>query len=564
MRRKLPVALSLVFLAALLFVLPASALKEYDAGRFDVQIDLQEDGSAVVTETVEFNFRGDPFTYAFREISAAQTDGLTFLDASMDGVPMAEGTAAGQVEVERGDPLKVTWHFPPAADTSHVFTVRYLAEGVIRKGDADSLVWRAVPEDHDYAIGRSAVTLTYPEKATLLEPPSLSRAFESFATDSSVQLAGGGLAPDEDLILTARFAPNSITEATPGWQVRSVESAAALRRGLPIGLLAGLVTLVLGGLALFSYARANRRELNVGPVVSTPDPPANTSPAIVGKLTSQPHTVMGAIFDLAQRGFLEIREEAGFLGSRKHWLVRRNGSGSLQTFEWGLLDALFEAGETEVNLSQVPTRLGRNKPLFEEPLEQELVQRGWLDPERKRRRTALLVAVVLGLILSLAVLGFGLAVGRASLSASPDWLPVVAALAGISVGLFVLSIPSLIYASTYSPLTPDGEEQVARWNGFARYLKLVSKGKEVLSRPEYFERYLAYAAVFGLGKDWARYFQQLGGVPLPVWFHATAGQDGDFAAIVAVMSASDSAGASGGGDGGAGAGASGGGASGAG
>jgi hypothetical protein len=172
------------------------------------------------------------------------------------------------------------------------------------------------------------------------------------------------------------------------------------------------------------------------------------------------------------------------------------------------------------------------------------------------------VAAVLGLILSLAVLGFSLAVGRAGLSASPDWLPVVAALAGISVGLFVLSIPFLIYASTYSLLTPEGEAQVARWNGFARYLKLVSKGKEVPSGPEYFERYLAYAAVFGLGKDWARYFQQLGGVPLPVWFHAMAGQDGDFAAIVAVMSTSDSAGASEGGDGGAGA--SGGGASGAG
>ena len=81
-------------------------------------------------------------------------------------------------------------------------------------------------------------------------------------------------------------------------------------------------------------------------------------------------------------------------------------------------------------------------------------------------------------------------------------------------------------------------------------------------RPDYFEKYLAYAAVFGLGANWAKYFQQLGGVPLPIWFHATVGSDGDFGAMVAVMSASDTAGANAGADGGAGA--SGGGSSGAG
>jgi uncharacterized membrane protein len=101
-----------------------------------------------------------------------------------------------------------------------------------------------------------------------------------------------------------------------------------------------------------------------------------------------------------------------------------------------------------------------------------------------------------------------------------------------------------------------------RWKGFAEYLKQVSKGKEPAISADVFERYLAYAAVFGLGANWAKYFQQLGGVPLPIWFHAMAGSDGDFGAMVAVMSASDSASASSGGDGGGGA--SGGGSSGAG
>jgi hypothetical protein len=76
------------------------------------------------------------------------------------------------------------------------------------------------------------------------------------------------------------------------------------------------------------------------------------------------------------------------------------------------------------------------------------------------------------------------------------------------------------------------------------------------------ERYLSLAAVFGLGGAWAKHFQRVGGAPLPVWFHAMPGSNGDFGAVVAAMSASDSTGASAAGAGGAGA--SGGGASGAG
>ena len=113
MTRKLSVTIILVLLASLFGTIPASAAKSYYAERFDVQIDLQENGSAVMTETVEFHFSGDPFTFAFREISTTETDGITFLDASMDGVPMPFGTEAGQVEVEGGKRIRVTWHSTP-------------------------------------------------------------------------------------------------------------------------------------------------------------------------------------------------------------------------------------------------------------------------------------------------------------------------------------------------------------------------------------------------------------------------------------------------------------------
>jgi uncharacterized protein (TIGR04222 family) len=548
---------------SLLAVQPVQAAKSYYAKTFDVQIDLQEGGSAIVTETVKFHFEGDPFTFAFREISARGTDGLTFLEASLDGVTMQQGTEAGQVEVEAGDTLRVTWHFPPTSNASHVFVVRYRADGVIRKvGESDTLIWRAVPEEHDYSIERSTITLTYPADATALEQPSLNWDFDAAFEDDRVILTTGAIGEDDDVIVTARFAPGSLTQAAPQWQVRQERAAAARARALPAGLIAGLATLFLGGLGLFTYIRSNQRELNLSPATPIPTPPAEVSPAVVGKLTKQSHTSMGAIFDLAQRGVLEIREEKGSWGTKSHVLVRTDRSAPLKPYEQGLMDALFKPGETQVKMSEVGSRLGAKSKLFDEPLEQELIQRGWIDPERKQKRAKLKGIALFALILLVGLLIAALLLA-ASWSVGIDLAGLFGAFLGVMIGLFLLAIALLIYVGAYSVLTPTGEEQAARWRGFGEYLKQVSKGREPAVRPDYFERYLAYASMFGLGAAWAKYFERFGGVPLPVWFHTQPGSDASFGAIVVLMSTSDSSGAGGGGSAG-GAGASGGGSSGAG
>ena len=562
MTRKLLNTFIIILMISLFGASPVLAAKSYYAEYFDVQIDLQEGGSAIVTETVKFHFSGDPFTFAFREISARETDGVTFIEASIDGVPMSQGTQAGQVEVEAGDPLTVTWHFPPASNTAHEFVVRYRVDGVIRKGEGDTLIWRAIPEEHEYSIERSTITLTYPPVVTRLEQPTLNWNYDAAFEENRVILTTSGIGEDEDVILTANFAPDSLTQTAPQWQVRNERAAATAARALPAGLMAGIATLIVGGLGLFTYLRANGRELNISPVVSTAIPPSDLSPAIIGKLTNQHHTFMGAIFDLAQRGVLEVREEKGYWGTQNHVLFLKDRSVPLQPFEQGLLDALFKPSETQINMNEVGSRLASKNTLFDEPLEQELIQRGWLDLERKQKRTRFIGIGLTGLVLTLGVFLAALLLGINS-SQNMTLAVALAVIAGVGIGVLILSLALLIYTSTFSVLTPAGEEQFARWKGFAEYLKQVSKGREPAIRPDYFERYLAYASVFGLGANWAKYFQKLGGVPLPVWFHAMAGGDANFGAIVAVMAASDSTGAGAGGGAG-GAGASGGGASGAG
>jgi uncharacterized protein (TIGR04222 family) len=464
--------------------------------------------------------------------------------------------------VEPGDPLKVTWHFAPTSNAAHVFMVRYRVDGVIRTGEGDTLVWRAIPEEHEYSIERSSITLTYPSAAELQGQPGLNWDFDAAFEEDRVILSATGIEEDQDLILTARFAPGSLTDAAPQWQARQERARQVSATALPAGLFAALGTLLLGGLGLFTYIRANGRELNVPAMISTAMPPSDIPAAVIGKLTRQPHTSMGAIFDLAQRGALEIREEKGSWGTKNHLLVRSDTSVPLKPFEQGLIQALFKDGETQVNMSEVPGRLSAKSTLFDEPLEQELIQRGWLDLDRKQKRRRLLNSGMLVMFLTLGLL-------IAAILPAGNWAQnlslavLLAASIGAGVGLFLLALALLIYASAFSILTPAGEEQAARWKGFAEYLKQVSKGREPAIRPDFFERYLAYASVFGLGAGWAKYFEKLGDVPLPLWFHAMPGSNPSFGSMVAIMAASDSSGAGAGGGAG-GAGASGGGSSGAG
>ncbi len=562
MTRKLFPAFLICLLLAAFFTTTALAGKTYRAERFDVQLDLQPGGGMLVTETVAFRFDGGPFTYAFREISANGTDGLTFLEASLDGVAMPQGIGAGQVEVETGDPLKITWHFAPTSDATHVFIIRYQVAGVVSTGADDTLRWYVIPPDHGYLIDKTTITLNYPEGVRPLEAPALDREFDSAPTDTGIRLTAAGVADDESVILTAKFPAKSLVTKAPGWQAHEQETAAAAARTLPVGLLSGLATLLLGGFGLFAYIRTNRRELNLPERTLLPNPPADLPPAVAGKLTGASGNFMGTLFDLAQRGLLEVREEKGFLGATNHILERKAVEIPLAPHEQGLLEAIFKPGETQVSLSEVGTRLAYQTSQVDGPLEQELIQRGWLDPERKQKRIAL---VAVGLLVMF--IGLGMFVGAAIatgvfLTSNQALAWVTVALAGLGGGAFALSIPLVIYAAAYSPLTPEGEAQKIRWNSFRTYLDQVSRGREPAIRPDTFERYLAFAAVFGLGAAWAKSFQKLGGVPLPAWFQSMAGSDGDFGAMVAVMTASDTATSTGGADGGGGA--SGGGSSGAG
>jgi len=536
-------------IALLLCVIPlsAGAAKSYSAERFDVEWNLLEDGSLEATETVVFEFQGGPFTYVYRDLPADYSDGIWGIEASLDGQPMPEGSQAGQVEIDWGNPINITWHFAPTSDSTHTFQLKYRVAGMVRsEANADLFWWNALPTEYEYTIESATVRLTYPSGIQPIGPPEVRRGAAQVSQEAGqVIWSARDIRPNTPLTVALPFPRHSLVAAPPDWQARE-ESA---QRAMP-GFLAGAGAVLLGGIgALWALlARGRRPETALGPaMLPSSILPDRSAPAIAGTLVAAaakpgPAQALGALFSLAQRGVLVIEESPEKRWYRPHEFTVRlldPAPRNLRPHEKELLDLLFttKAGRTDaIRLSEMGTRLTTRLSRFSQSLTEELRAGGLIDPQRQAAANRFMIIGV-GLLLMMIPLGV-LAV--VLMSRAGGWPFLLVAVA------FLLGIAAFILASAYSPLSDEGERQAARWRGFEKYLKDVTKGREPAWDLKLFDEYLPYAAAFGLTEGWAKAFQKRGGAEIPPWFRSLAGaQDGGVAAFVAMTSAARSAGASG-------------------
>jgi len=260
---------------------------------------------------------------------------------------------------------------------------------------------------------------------------------------------------------------------------------------------------------------------------------------------------------------LRIEEGPKKWGSRTFEVIRQPTSESLLPHEQIFLDALFHKAKNErVDLSKIASLASNGQ--FSQALDQELTTSGWRDAERSSRRGRFLAASVLGLVLGLAAMGAGLLIASFLSETQPAAVVIGAVLLGFGVAACGVGLLGLMVAALISTLSDEGARQASAWNSFAGYLRNITRGREPVTSPDLFERYLPYAAGLGIATEWAKFFQNQASTPIPEWFMSLQSgvEDGSFVAIMAAISSADSSasvstgsdggGASGGGSSGAG------------
>ena len=563
MWRKLTV-LVLLF-AALLFVVPSTLAQEksYSAERFDVDVAVQSDGSLLVTETVDFSFVGEPFTFVFRELPTEKTDGVEILSASVDGRTYPQGTNAGQVEIEPGSNIRVTWHMEPTANTTRTFVLEYRMLGVVRQTDtADVLRYQPLPDEFEYTIDSSTIRVTYPSVADLQQPPSITAGSAQMAqSGNTVTFTRQNIGPDETLVFGMIFAKGSLISEPPAWQTRQAEQNALA----PVWIGLSLVILAVGSLGAYWMWRTYEPD-KVKDTAVLYEPPNDLPPAIAGVLNGNGvkptwSNALATLFDLADRGILSIEEveDKKWYEGRDFAIVQQKQPGSLRPHEQGLLDLLFDTKrgrETAVKMSKLSNMVnGKQWKKFTDPLEAEIKAAGYIDQARKTRRQWIVVSSFIFLLLCVAAF---IALPAFLINLYGGWPALIA------FSFLILFIIWISVGSSLTVLTDEAKAMADEWQSFYNYMKDVTRKKAAVGGTNMFNRFLPYAASYGLLHQWAKFFQKEGWTELPPYFHAVSRTGNDqMAAFVAMAGTSSSSGGSAAGAGAAG-GAAGGGASGAG
>jgi hypothetical protein len=560
------VLFTLLILGLLFNAQPVSADKNYSADRYDVNLVVMPDGSLQVTETVVLRFVGGPFTFVFRDISTTETDGISVQSASMDGQALPQGVKAGMVDIQPGSPVKVTWHFAPTSDSTHTFTLAYRATGVIRPLENDTLIWRVIPEEHEYNITHSTITLQPPAGINLVGAPTVDWPGASVEMeDRQAVIQAGITVANNSWVVTARFPRGSLAKSPPLWMARQLEQADQIRRAQPIALGSGLALIVLGVVALASLSQQFRRDpfslpASV-PASGQPQtrPPSDLAPALAASLVypnSTGFNFMATFYDLARRGVIKVDETAGKWFGKDFVITRQESEASLMPHETAVMEILFtlnrKGPRTQVRMSDLANTLITQSRKYNDAVNAEMTRLGLLDNARQKARSSALVSAVFALLVGIALLVAGAIWAGVSSEASAwsQYTPAVT-LVGAGVGLFIVSLAGLIYAASRSTLTLQGEQAASQWKSFVAYLKNIIRKREPSTGSDLFELYLPYTAAFGLVGGWAKYFQKAGGVQIPAWFHGLQSQasGGDFASFVAFTSSSSSSSDSGGGGG---------------
>jgi uncharacterized membrane protein len=528
MKRQQTTFIALICILLSLLVAPAVLAQEKSVTveRRDGSYTIASDGTVQVIETWRVRFSGGPFRFAFRSIPLNRVqaiDGWGVREAGR-AYREASGEASGTFTLDsENNERKITWYFDQTSDATRTFELRYTLHGALRiYPGGDQLFWKFIESDRAYTIEAARVVVTLPANfnADQIRSTTYRNATEEAESSrtlgpNSVEFVGGPFPSNTEWEIRTTFPHGVVTSAVPAWQAADE----ARQSRIPALNLATLVLSFLSGLGgsvglyLFWYRRGRDTPTGVAPAYLTA-PPDESPPAVVGTLIDEDadmKDITATLVDLARRGYLNITERKNnqLFSSTEYIFVRGTAElPELRPYEQKLFDRLFGGIATECSLSSLRDSFYTIIPSIQQDMYDEVVQAGYFPERPNETRNRYTSKAIIALLLSIGLL-------VASVTILSDELPLLPLLA---FTLLVLSIGGMIISRYMPRKTAAGVTAAAKWVAFQRYLKDIERYTEVASAREQYDRYLPYAIVFGIEKEWTNKFIAVD-TPAPFWYY---------------------------------------------
>lgn len=262
------------------------------------------------------------------------------------------------------------------------------------------------------------------------------------------------------------------------------------------------------------HHRAKGRDLEMPKtIIPLFSPPENIRPYLLGTMKDEQvdkEDITGSIIDLAYRGFIKIKE---LKANENYELTRLEGKEGekLEAIEEELLDGLFRS-KTVVETQHLRSYFLQKYLKLETTIYKEVVARGYF--ARSPRTTigfyagcgitVLIAGIILTIALSIVLTSF--------LGYFTIFSPTLA--------LSVLGLGLAAIAKFMPAKTPSGSKLLAGILGFKMYLHTAERYRLQELGPDEFERYLAYAVVFKIEKEWAKKFEGIYN-KVPDWYEGS-------------------------------------------
>lgn len=491
----------LVMAGFLALSVPVAAEGDITWQRYDVTVDIQKDGTARITESIDVRFNGS-YSHGKRSIPMDRIERIenVAVSAGKEGAQPAPTTFRTS---ESGGDFVIDYDFAPTGGgATRTILLQYDAIGVLRvypenHPPRQEIRWTAISSEvTDIGpIERASATITFPgsvegSDATRFDPKP------DASTATSVTWEKRNMGTGDSLKTFASFP--AITDATsPTWQGKA-DKLESRRENVPaLAILTGMVGAVgFGLLGLFAW-RAGR-DPEVGFVADIlPEPPGDLPASHVGTLTDESFDqkdMLAMLIDLDRRGIIQISEDASSRKSeddpeRFHVRLMQDAA-SAPAWARPMLDGLFGTNAREgehTTFKQLKKVASSHMGAISRAVERDLLERGYFDelPATTRKRWILRVA---GLELVILLILGGTAAWVEEIG---GWLIAAAVFAG------GLAIVSGIIAVSAARKSASGAETAAKWSAFGRYLKQMQKEMEPAERLKLIDTYLPWAIALG-------------------------------------------------------------------
>lgn len=267
-----------------------------------------------------------------------------------------------------------------------------------------------------------------------------------------------------------------------------------------LGLIGIPFFLVLTYLRWRARGRDQQMPATIIPIFS---PPQGVRPYLLGSVKDEKvdfPDITGSIIDLAYRGFIKIKEITPKKNYQLTKLEPTRPKQDLNAWEQELMDAVF-GSSTQVETKSLGVNFLAKVQKLKTAIYKEMVTAGYFktSPDKVRNTYA-------GIGVALLILGVGLFI--VSIIVGVELIGVIGPV-GLGVAVAVYGIANIAVANYMPAKTPAGSKLLAEILGFRMYLYTAERYRLQNLEPEEFEKYLSFAVVFGIEKQWAEKFKDI-------------------------------------------------------